>query len=109
MGSPSTDAVIHLELRIALQSGAYRAARRLADLLPRLEPIEKLSLAALAAREDPDDFDALVQSWICQAIEEGLLALDDLSWVMPRLDRLALLGWQEAARLTAVLSHRDPN
>jgi hypothetical protein len=91
------------------QSGAYRAARRCADLLSRLEPIEGLGLAALAAREEPEDFDMLIRSWICQAIEEGLLGLKDLSWLVPRLDRLDHLGPQEPARLMTVLNHRDPN
>lgn len=109
MGSSSTEAVIRLELRIALQERSYRDARRCADLLPRLELTERLGLAALAAQEEPEAFDTLVRSWVYQAIEEGLLELKDLRWLVPRLDRLVLLGPQETARLMAVLSHRDPN
>jgi hypothetical protein len=73
------------ELRTALQTGAYGLALGIAEELQHVGLDDAIRLTVLAAERDPERFDTLAQRCIVRLIEERRLTLNDVLWVVQRL------------------------
>ena len=68
----------HAELRTALATGAYGLALGIAEELRHVSLSDAVRLTILAAKSDPERFDALAQRCIVCLIEERRLTLSDV-------------------------------
>jgi len=108
MGPPQPVTLI-ADLRASLEAGAYDEARRAARALPQIASKDLLRLAILAAQRRPQDFDLLARDWIGVAIEQRVIRLKDLTWLVPTLSRLKDGAHQEGDRLLLIVTHRARN
>ena len=59
----------------SLKAGHYASAWQFAKQLPSISLADALSLTLLAAKDDPDRFDAMALRWLCRLVEERSLTL----------------------------------
>jgi hypothetical protein len=81
----------------ALKAGHYASAWQFAHQLSVVSLEDALSLTLLAARKDPDHFEAMAQRWMAKLLEEKQLTPYEIRWVTERLqdvkeDRLSGVG-----------------
>ncbi len=89
----------------ALKAGSYASAWQFACQLPTVSLADALSLTLLAAKDDPERFDAMALRWLCRLAAERSLTLAEFAEAAAELQGVPM-GLGDGAGLRAALQEK---